>query len=360
MSASTGEAVKGAWVSNATVADVARRLRAAKTVAVLTHAKPDGDAVGGTLALARALERAGARATCVYPAPCFGVFDSFIGATPVVLPPLGEAAASAHLRAALPTPDAVAIVDTGSWAQVADARAWLEPMRERAVVIDHHPTGDAEIASLRLIRTSAAAVAEIVADVCVALLGVRGASELPAEIAEPLYLGLATDTGFFRYSSVTPATLRLAADLMEAGADHNRVYETAEQSDKPARLRLLGRVFSNVELHAGDRLAALTIQLEDLRASGADLEDAGHLTDTMLAVRSVRAVAVLTEVEGGIVKVSLRSKPPSPVAPRAVDVNAVARSLGGGGHVRAAGAKLRAGVADAKRQVIEALTKALG
>lgn len=354
-SSTAGAPPRQGWVSNATVAQAAGALRAASHVAILTHAKPDGDAVGSTVALARALSRIGVRATCVYPGPWFKTFDEFVGQTAALRLPEGPAAL-APLAALAPSPDAVAIVDTGSWSQVADVRAWLEPRRAHAVVIDHHPAGDGEIADLRLIETTAAAAAEIVAQVTSALLGVAPAA-LPREIAEPLYLGIATDTGFFRYSNCTPRTLRLAADLIDAGADHNRVYQVAEQSDRPARLRVIGRALGGVALHAGDRVAVVTLSKRDLAETGADLEDAGGLTDLLLAVESVRACAVLTEIDGGVTKVSLRSKPP--MRDGAVDVNAVARVFGGGGHVRAAGAKIKAPLADAASRIAEALTSAL-
>lgn len=345
------------WASNASLEEIGAKLRAASHVAALTHAKADGDAVGSTVALARALERIGVRATCVYPAPYFPSFRAFVGETRALCPPEGPGATAA-LDALTPAPDLIAIVDTGSWSQVADAREWLSSRAAHALVIDHHPSGDPEIAAMRHIETGAAAAAEIVARLACLLLGV-GSASLPADIAEPLYLGLATDTGFFRYSNCTSATLRLAADLMDAGADHNRVYEAAQQSDRPSRLRVIGRAMSGVEFHADGRIAVVTLSKQDLAQTGADLDDAGGLTDLLLAVSSVLACAVITEVDGGVAKASLRSKPPSTLHPGALDVNAVARTLGGGGHVRAAGAKVKAPLAEAKARIVAAMTGAL-
>lgn len=351
------------WVSNATIDEVASFLPRRGPVAVLTHAKPDGDAIGSTLALVRALRAVGADAAGVFPAPWFGRFDPFLADTPVVRLPPGEAAANTlRNHAVTRDPAAVAIVDTGSWAQVADARSWLEPLTARAVVVDHHPSGNAEIADRRCIITAAAAACEIIAPLVQRLLGLASAAKLPPAIAEPLYLGLATDTGWFRYSNTHPGTLRLAADLMDAGADHSRVLAISEQSDRPARLRIVGKALESLELIAGGRVAVMSVSLADLAAAGADLDDAGGLTDLPQAVASVRAVAVLTEAEPGVTKVSLRSKPPIPGVPgaeRLIDVNLVARRFGGGGHVHASGAKIKADLADARRQVGEALTEAL-
>lgn len=351
------------WVSNATIEDIAALLPRRGPVAVLTHAKPDGDAVGSVLALVRTLRRVGADAVGVFPAPWFARFDAFVADTPVIKLPTAEAATTA-LRAHPVTrdPAAVAIVDTGSWAQVAEARAWLEPLSARALVVDHHPSGDARIAGKRCIVTHAAAACEIVATLTQRILRVASATSLPKDIAEPLFLGLATDTGWFRYSNTKPATLRLAADLIDAGVDHSRVLAISEQSDRPARLRIVGKALESLELIADGRVAVMSVSQADLAAAGADLDDAGGLTDLPQTVASVRAVAVLTEAEPNLTKVSLRSKPPLPGvsgAEKLIDVNLVARRFGGGGHVHAAGAKIKANLTEARRQIAEALTEAV-
>ncbi len=351
------------WSSNISLREIAAGLRTQKRVAVLTHAKADGDAVGSVMAVVRTLRTLGVEAKGVFPAPWFARFEPFVGETPAVRLPEGDAASAAlKADAIVGGADRVLIVDTGSWAQVGDARAWLEPLSERAIVVDHHPSGNGEIASKRLIRTDAAAACEIVAELCCLLLGVDHASALPKDIAEPLFLGLATDTGWFRYSNTRPGTLRMAAELIEAGVDHSRVLAISEQSDKPARLRIVAKAMESLELLSNDRVAIISISNADLQSAGADLDDAGGLTDLPQTVATVRAVAVLTEAEPGLTKVSLRSKPPLPGVPGAeklVDVNAVAKKFGGGGHVHAAGAKIRAPLADAKRRIGAALVEAL-
>ena len=342
------------WTGNATLADAAARLRGAGRVVVTTHAKPDGDAVGSVLACVRTLRRAGADATALFLALWFERFDPFVRGTPVVRAPEGDAGAIA----ALGGPDAVLICDTGSWAQLRDARAWLEPLRERAIVIDHHPTGDEEVAATRVIDPSAAAACEMACDLCVDLLGVASARDLPLEVAEPLYLGIATDTGFFRYSNTTGRTMRLAADLLEAGVDQSFVLRISEQSDRPARLRLIARALASIEFLDDGRVAVMSLSHEDFAQSGADLDDAGGLTDLAQSVESVRAVAVLTELEPGVTKVSMRSKPPAP-GEKDADVSSVARALGGGGHVRAAGVRLEEPLGEARARISAALTEAL-
>ena len=351
-------AERNSWISTSTLHEAADRLARAPSVAVVTHGKPDGDAVGSAVALTRALIHRGRRAAAVFPPPYVERFGAFVGRTPMLVIP--EKASGAEIEKSLGfEPKAIAVVDTGSWQQLGQARAWLESRQDRVVIIDHHPSGDPAVGLSRHIDPKAAACCELIADVCRMITGAPSAKKLPLDVAEPLYLGLATDTGFFRYSNVTPRAMRLAADLIEAGADNVRIMQVSEQGERPARLRLLARALANMKYIGDDRLAVISISDQDLVDTGADLEETSGLTDLPLSVASVRVVAVLTEVGGKVTKISLRSKPPvGPLDPD-VDVNDAARALGGGGHVRAAGARINAPLKEAEPKVIAVLSAAV-
>lgn len=347
-----------AWASTCSLAEIADRLARAPSAAVVTHAKPDGDAVGSCMAITRALLLRGRRAAAVFPPPWFDRFASFVGQTPMVVLPERAAAGDAEKHMGF-EPKAIAVVDTGSWSQLGDARSWLESRKDRVMILDHHPSGDADVASVRHIEPRAAAACELAAEVCRMILGVDSVKRLPREVAEPLYLGLATDTGFFRYSNVTPKAMRLAADLMEAGADNVKIMQASEQSERFERLRLIARALQRLELLEANRVALIPLTEADLRETGADLDETGGLTDLPQTVATVRVVAVLTEIDGGVTKVSLRSKPPLAPKDEDVDVNQIARALGGGGHVRAAGAKIKAPLPEARERVLTELRAAL-
>lgn len=338
-----------AYASNATLAEIAQRLLAAPRVAVLTHAKPDGDALGSSLALTRALLKKGVQACPVYLGPWSPRFNPLIGATPVIHERAGcwEEEPLAH------TPMA-AVVDTGSWAQLGEARRWLEPRSPASVLIDHHSHGDAGVAGTRCIDPRSASACEMVAELCRLLLGLRSCAEFPTDIAQPLYLGAATDTGWFRYSNTRPATFRLAADLLDAGVDHAALYRLVEQNESPRRLMLVRRSLESLEMLEGGRVALMTLSLGDITQMGATLDELGGLYDLPQSVGSVRVVAMLTETEPGLTKVSFRSKPPAPGEPL-IDVNRAAQTLGGGGHVHAAGAKMRGTLEQARQRTLEAL-----
>ncbi|MCW5775297.1 MAG: DHH family phosphoesterase [Phycisphaeraceae bacterium] len=343
------------WTANTDAAGAARWLADKAFVVVTTHTKPDGDAVGSTIALARALRSRGVRVEVWY-----------LGALPLWLSEVvGDTPVRSIERDGLPAdadPDGIVLLDTGSWSQLDGLREWLAARAERTLVIDHHLQGNGDIASLRLLDTGAAAACQPVAQVCCDLLALPSASRLPAELATPLYLGLATDTGWFRYSNVRPPVMRLAADLIEAGADHVELFRIVEQQDEPGRFRLLAAALSSLEFHSNDRIALMSLKMEDFHRTKADATDSGGFADKVLAVRTVVVAGVLTEVSDGtqgkppLTKISLRSKD----GHGAIDVNEIARSLGGGGHARAAGARVSAPLGDARSRLLDALTQALG
>lgn len=351
-----------AWASTTSIADLATWLRGRRRVVVLTHLKPDGDAIGSTIAVTRAINLAAAArgtvleppATPWYAGPMPDWAADVIGATEHRV--LTQADRPDHDRRE--DPDAVLVLDTGAWTQLHEVREWLLPRREIAAVIDHHRQGDADVADRRVIQTAAAAACEPCAELCCALLGVPSPARLPVEVATPLYLGLATDTGWFRHSNVSPSVLRLAASLLEAGVDHAALYEAVEQRDRPSRLRLMARALGSMKFLQRERIAVMTLTLQDFHDCNAAPTDSSGFAELALTAGPVQVSVLITEAfvadrdpGGSVTKVSLRSKN----GPASMDVNEVARKLGGGGHVRAAGAKVHADLAETTRRVIEAL-----
>lgn len=352
------EPIVEGWSSSTTLAEVATWLKgvaaAGGRIAVITHVKPDGDAVGSTLALVRALNmarvggsrdgagrnsEAGITSDCPpgqaeawYAGPIPTWTAAMLGATRVRYADRSPEPANPF--------DAAVILDTGSWSQLEFAKAALSGRADRIAIIDHHRQGDAEIAARRIIEPDRAAACEIVAELCRVLLGVRSCADLPREIAEPLYLGLATDTGWFKYSNVTPGALRLAADLLRAGAEPATLYQLVEQQDRPQRLRLMARALASLEFFANESIAVMRLAKADFDETRAEHSDTGGFVDLPQTIATVRVVALLIETEdfqtrAAITKISLRSK----AGPRSIDVNRVAQGFGGGGHTAAAGAR---------------------
>lgn len=356
------------WTSTTDLPALASWLRTKRKVAVLTHVKPDGDAVGSTMALTRALNHAGAvpglstppiaRAWYFGPRPSW--MRRVVGDSPATsIESLAEIADEPV--------DAIVIVDTGSWAQLEIVRPWLETHSSIIAVVDHHAQGDPALSDRRVIDVSSAAVCQPVAELCRLLLNRSSLRELPADVAEPLYLGLATDTGWFRHSNVGPRVMQTAADLLAAGVDHVSLYANVEQRERVARLRLLAKALSSLTLHDNDRVAVMMLTRKDFAESGAQAADAGGFADHAQSLESVFATLVLTEADPAefgrsaspgatLTKVSLRSK----AVPGSVDVNAVAGEFGGGGHVRAAGAKLHLPLAETRDRLLAAIARRWG
>lgn len=346
------------WGSTTTIADLSAWLKGKRRVAVLTHVKPDGDALGSTLAVARALRMSAGKidARCWYSGPLPDWGRGMIGDTPVSM------IEKDGLPAADQQPEGVIILDTGSWSQLDPYRPLIEKTQPEVGIVDHHLHGDVAVAARRFVDARFAAVCELAADLCAAILGVTSPSRLPTEIATPLYLGLATDTGWFRFSNVTPQTLRLAADLIQAGVDHSALYRMIEQQDKPSRLKLMARALESMEFTADNRVAVSLLTRQDFADARASSAETGGFADLALCIETILVSAVLTEAEppaghsGLLTKISMRSKP----GDHAVDVNEVCRQLGGGGHARAAGARLNCGMMQARAKVMKALEEAVG
>ncbi|MFI4898572.1 MAG: bifunctional oligoribonuclease/PAP phosphatase NrnA [Phycisphaerales bacterium JB059] len=343
------------WTSTASLPEIADWLQGKRSVVLLTHAKPDGDAMGSTLALARAINRstntsgAASTAECWYMGPMPAWHKLLTASTKVRHIDPGERPEFTL------DPEAIIVCDTGTWGQLDGYADWLRARADRACVIDHHLQGDPDTAPRRHLATSAAAVCQPVAELCRLLLGLSSLSELPTEVAEPLYFGIATDTGWFKHGNVSADVMRTAGDLLACAVNHERLYQATEMNDRPERLRLMARALASLELHQDDTIALMSLTPKDLEASGAAPGDSGGFVDIPRTVGKIRVSALLTEIEAPdhsrFTKISLRSKG----GDHAVDVNQVAQKLGGGGHARAAGARVMAPLADTKAKLLEAL-----
>jgi len=315
----------------ATERAVAGALLSARSVVVCAHVNPDGDAVGAVLALTLALRSAGVNAVPTladkHAAPAtYSFLDGFDLYRP---------------SAGLEAPDVFVALDTPTWTRLGSA----EPLARSAksvVVIDHH-SDDACYGELNLVDADAAATASIIWR----LLPLLRVGPSPA-IATACYVALMTDTGRFSYGNTTPRALRDAADMIEAGAEAHRLYAKVYESRTAPALALLGRVLSRITLANEDRVVYSWITADDLAETGALAEETENLVDAVRQTARVDAVVIFKE-ERHAVKVSLRAKCPT------LDVGAIARSFGGGGHFAAAGATLDGPLDDAIDAVLRVL-----
>jgi phosphoesterase RecJ-like protein len=284
---------------------------------VATHENPDGDALGSMLAVTLALRELGKDVlmflTGTAPTPGEYRFLDLTGLVRALPADIGErvllAVDCANERRIGPEPDPVE--------------------RARLVVnVDHHHD-NSRFGDINLIDDDASSTAEIVRDILREL-----DVPLSAEIAEALYVGLVTDTGRFQYTNTTPKALRLAADLVEAGADVHGVFQHVYETVQFAKLKLLARALERAQLFEGGRLVVSYLLKDDFPAVGAEEPYSEGIIDSLRAVEHSEMVALIREPprdEGPSRRVSLRSSHDE------VDVSAIAAKAGGGGHRQAAG-----------------------
>jgi phosphoesterase RecJ-like protein len=296
------------------VADV---IRSNDRFLVATHENPDGDALGSMLGLTLALRALGKDVAMFLaggaPTPAEYRFLALDGLVRELPPDVAErvllAVDCANERRIGPDPEIV-------------ERAKL------VVDVDHHHD-NSRFGDLNLIVDEASSTAEILRDLLRAL-----DVPLDPEIAQALYVGLVTDTGRFQYSNTTPKALRLAAELVEAGADVQGVFRHVYETVQFAKLKLLARALERARLFEGGRLVVSYLLKDDFAAVGAEEPYSEGIIDSLRAVEHSEMVALVREPprdEGPARRVSLRSSYDE------VDVSAIARKAGGGGHRQAAG-----------------------
>ena len=211
--------------------------------------------------------------------------------------------------------------------------------------IDHH-IGNTHYGDINWVDESAAACTELVFSLIEAL-GVR----LTPDIATHLYLGLLTDTGSFHFSHITPRSFEIARRCVEAGANPQWIARTHYDSSTLGRVRIFGHVLNTMRLDAAGRVALLTMTHDSAAAMGATYDDTDGIINFPLSVKDIQAVGFIKEAEHGEWRVSMRSKGD-------IDVGAIARAHGGGGHKNAAGCSARGELGSVQDQFLALLAAA--
>lgn len=292
-------------------------IRAHERFLVVSHENPDGDALGSMLALHLGLEALGKDTV---------MFLSGNVATPAEYGFLDLEG----LRRAVPddvSERVLVAVDCANERRIGEDPAPLE-QAQLVIDIDHHHD-NARFGALNLIVDGASSTAEIVRDVLREL-----DVPLTERIAEALYVGLVTDTGRFQYTNTTPKSLRLAAELVEAGADVHGVFKQVYETVQFAKLKLLARALDRAQLLENGRLVISYLLKDDFVEVGAEEPYSEGIIDYLRAVEGSEMVALIREPprdDGPARRISLRSSCDE------IDVSSIAREAGGGGHRQAAG-----------------------
>jgi bifunctional oligoribonuclease and PAP phosphatase NrnA len=311
----------------------ARQIDAADRILLLTHLNPDGDAIGSLLAMWHALRALGKDAVPLALPPLPFYTSELPGIDQLVLYRRGDA---------LPECDLVIMLDTaspGRLGAISEEHAATLAARPLAI-IDHHVTNDGG-GALNLINPAAASTCELL----FRLLGAMGAPVSP-ELATCLLLGHTTDTQSFQTSSTTPASLRVAAELVERGADQPAVIRNVYYALPATSARLVGLALARLQV--ADGVAWTTVSQAMMAESGAEDEAADEVVRVMQRIGEARAMVLFKERGDGTTKISLRARAP-------INVATFAQRWGGGGHAQASGATLSVTPAEAEAEVLPLL-----
>ena len=316
-------------MSAAKFEQIGQALREGGRFAVLSHVRPDGDALGSQLALGLSLKRLGKDVRIWNEEGMLEKYSFLPSANLLTKPPADpedvdvaialDTAIQNRLGTALPA--------------VRSAKVWIN--------IDHHPSNPG-YGDLVYINPKAPATGQI-------LFELIWSEKLPidAAIAENLYVAISTDTGSFQYPNTTARTFEMAAELVRAGVDVGRVSQLTYENYPRRRAELLRDLLGTMRFEANDRVASFSLSLATAKKLGVLPEDNEGLIDHLRAIHGVIVAVFFEELADGKVRVSMRSKSEK------VNVCAICEKFGGGGHVLAAGARLPGTLAEVEKKILE-------
>ena len=316
--------------------EIAAIMRREQSFLILTHYRPDGDAIGSQLALTMILQGLGKTVTAWNDDDVPAKFKFLPGVNLITRPPA--------------TPqyfDVVIAIDTSTWQRVGTAADKIAG-RKHFINIDHHVSNE-KFGQINWIVPTAPASGQIVFD-----LIKHGGFALTPAIAQCLFAAISTDTGSFMFANTTAACLRAAAELVETGINVGELSRHIYESYPYARLRMLQMALADLKLTDHQHTAYFWLTKDMFANSGAKREDTEGLIDFARAIEGVVVAMLFEELdEPGKFRVSFRSKN------ALVDVNSIARHFGGGGHREAAGARLSGLPHEVETKVLAAVTSAL-
>ena len=315
-------------------------VRAHQRFLLVSHIRPDCDALGSELGMAGVLEAIGKTVKIVNgqaTPPNLAFIDPAkrIGV-------IGQTVQSAELADI----EVLMILDTSAWAQLGPMSDFIRAFGGKKIVVDHHVSED-DIGAEPFKNTQAEATGRLVVEAAEAL-GVA----LTPEMAMPLFAAVATDTGWYRFASASSGTYRVAAKLIDAGANPAAIYAALYEQDTLGRMKLRGRILSRIEAELSGRLAHTYVLKDDFKETGSLPSDTEDMVNFCLAIKGTEVAVIFVEQHSGGFKISFRSR-------SKVDCSQLAEIYGGGGHKAAAGAFLQGPLAEVQPVVLGAVRKAM-
>ena len=314
---------------DAKFAEIGRALREHHKFAVLSHVRPDGDALGSTLALALSLKELGKDVRAWNEEGMLEKYNFLARAELLTEPP----STPEDFDVAIALDTAVQNRLGTTTAAVGSAKLWIN--------MDHHPSNP-RYGDLVYIDPTAPATGQILFE----LLTNQKFPITPA-IAENLYVAISTDTGSFQYPNTTVRTFEIAAELVRGGVNVGRISQLTYENFPRRRIELLRDLLATMRFGCNGKLAYFSLSQASALALGVIPEDNEGLIDHLRAIQGVIVAIFFEELTDGKVRVSMRSKN------EAVDVCAICTQFGGGGHVLAAGARVRGTLPEVEKKIVE-------
>jgi len=318
------------------------KLESFDRILLSTHEQPDADGIGSVLGLAWHLHKSGKEIRIVV-TPKLPDFLKFLDTEGWI-----ECFdASVHKDIAA-WPDCWVLADANELSRLGPLKDSFLETRAYKACIDHHlPNSDAEAFDLVNSNSEASSTCELVLQALGFSSGFSGgfSKGMPLAMAQALYAGLTDDTGGFRFANTTPTVFKMAAALLEEGVRPDIVYRGLHNQGTLAKMRISGIAFEGMRLYCDERLAVMTISLSDMESVGAVHEDIDGLVNKPMELHMVEVSVLVYEKHNRQVKVSMRSK-------SRVDVNAICRLFGGGGHRLASGATLHGPIVSVLNDII--------
>lgn len=318
-------------MTQSTLTEIGGVLRAHQRFAVLSHVRPDGDALGSQLALALSLQHLGKDVTVWNEDGLLEKYSFLPGGERLTQPP--REPRDFDVAVALDTATQNRLGSAGE--SVRHAKTWIN--------IDHHPSNPG-YGDLVYIDPTAPATGQI-------LFELIKSEQLPMDgaIAENLFVAISTDTGSFQYPNTTARTFEIGAELVRAGVQVGRVSQLLYENYPRRRTELLRELLGTMRFEANGQIASFSLSLKVAAELGVRPEDNEGLIDHLRAIHGVIVAVFFEELIDGKVRVSMRSKSEE------VDVSAICQKFGGGGHKLAAGTRVRGTLAEVEQKILEAI-----
>ena len=316
-------------------------LLAASRIALITHVNADGDGAGSQAALAAWLRARGKQVHITNPT-IFPDNYRYLVADDLIID-YTDGRAQRTIREA----DLVLVLDTGEPKRT--GRHMDDVVKRPVAVLDHHPASHPGFNGLVFLDTAACATGELIYDL---LQVAKYEGDWPAAITEGIYTAITTDTGSFRFSNTTPRAHAIVGEMIGRGVDPELMYRRLYGTVPLRRIQLLRAALDSLEVDGELPLSWLSVTRAAMQESGATSDDLEGLVEYARSIEGTELAILFRETNDGATKISFRSN-------GAVDVNALARQFGGGGHVKAAGALIGEPIETARVRALEAARAAI-